>query len=887
MNNTRIPAAMDIFTGNARKVAVMLQEIFDVFVHQPLYKVAPKMFAWFDTILKQYGQSLPREIFYDGNLADLWSHFQSGFCLFCIIYHLHGNVLVGEGSGAVRIDSMRVYSNPANIVEFRSNIAYVFSLLAALNIEILWDMEDWITFADTEFVVLQLFYVYDKLQMRQCSLPPAQGTSAGVTSGANGEPQVTGMIYADTRPGKAHARKHKTVLLGSGDDSLVGLPIDRTGDTEISAHRFFLPPAGLMTANSRTAAAAAGPSFVETKPNASSSSSSSQQPRLDWNSSATTTSMIESRHETRYVDALRRDRASSSAPASSPDGRTNRSALLGTAAPAAGSGSLSNASLVAAMEELEKAMTEAQKELEDQEDDLAARFLDLESRGAGFIAPAEYKVRFDNLEREAILLAEERVKLQEHFSLRLASIRQQHAENVERNTSQGGVGGSSSPPATPNSKGAAHTSGGGGGDFFSPLNTSMGSSVSSRRLGGKSSAVQQVQMKKAERGWNAHSKRRDTYNFALGKMQEEAQSALKNMWDPTKSIKEQLKSREQKQKRGAEGLNAPENNVPLEVSVVWRKFTGKLKSDADKWANQIRIREEARRWNAEQEVSAALETPVKVGIPIKSSFNATAARHKRYSATGNARSGGGLGLQDEATAAAIRTIEKGAMEREELYRRAYLRERGQSGTIMKSTPNPLVSAKKTVVVAPPKSGPFEWSTPSAARPEDPNKAVATPNAAAVAAAQNGSGIASSALNKSAKKSTRATGHPASSLSNSSDVTLESAVTFITSSQRFFLADRYVRKEYFWKVSSEIFEGKPSYVLKWRDMESDAVAGHLFLNDISGVSFSPINPCLLEITVGTSSKALLGTGGRAVVSLLFSSDADCKKYGKCLKLLQGV
>jgi hypothetical protein len=399
VNNTRIPAAMDIFTGNAKKVAIMLQEIFDVFVQQPLYKVAPKMFAWFDTILKQYDRPLPREIFYEGNMADLWSHFQSGFCLFCIIYHLHGNVMVGEGNSAVRIDSMRVYSNPANIVEFRSNISYVFSLLAALKIEILWDMEDWITFADTEFVVLQLFYVYDKLQHRQCSLPPAQGTSAGVTSGANGEPQVTGMIYADTRPGKLASKKHKTVLLGSGDDSLAGLPIDRTGDADISAHRFYLPPAGLLATNSRSA-----PSFVETKPVVSTSQ------RLDWNASATTTSMIESRHETRYVDALRRDKTNHS-----PDGR-NKPASVGagsTPIAPAGSGLLSNnASLVAAMEELEKAMTEAQKELEDQEDDLAARFLDLESRGAGFIPPAEYKVRFDNLEREAILLAEERVKLQ-------------------------------------------------------------------------------------------------------------------------------------------------------------------------------------------------------------------------------------------------------------------------------------------------------------------------------------------------------------------------------------------------------------------------------------------------------------------------------------------
>ncbi len=94
----------------------------------------------------------------------------------------------------------------------------------------------------------------------------------------------------------------------------------------------------------------------------------------------------------------------------------------------------------------------------------------------------------------------------------MASIRQQHAENVEKNTSQG--------LATPN------RSASGGSDLFSPINTSM-NATSSKKLGAKSSAVQQVQMKRAERGWNAHSKRRDTYNFALGKMQEEAQSALK------------------------------------------------------------------------------------------------------------------------------------------------------------------------------------------------------------------------------------------------------------------------------------------------------------------------------------------------------------------------
>ncbi|CAM9149832.1 unnamed protein product, partial [Ectocarpus fasciculatus] len=197
VNNSRVPAAIDIFTGNASKIAIMLQEVFEVYVQRPLYKIAPKMFNWYDSILRQYSRSLPREIFTEGNLAGLWSHFQSGFAIFCILYHLHGNVTVGEGASAVRIDSMRIYADPSNIVEFRSNITYIFSILAALNIEVIWDLQDWISYADTEFVVLQLFYIYEVLQSRQCSLPPAQGTSAGVTSGANGEPQVTGMIYAD------------------------------------------------------------------------------------------------------------------------------------------------------------------------------------------------------------------------------------------------------------------------------------------------------------------------------------------------------------------------------------------------------------------------------------------------------------------------------------------------------------------------------------------------------------------------------------------------------------------------------------------------------------------------------------------------------------------
>ena len=46
----------------------------------------------------------------------------------------------------------------------------------------LWTVEAWITYPDTEFVLLQLSYVYELLKDRQCVLPPAQGDVPGLVS---------------------------------------------------------------------------------------------------------------------------------------------------------------------------------------------------------------------------------------------------------------------------------------------------------------------------------------------------------------------------------------------------------------------------------------------------------------------------------------------------------------------------------------------------------------------------------------------------------------------------------------------------------------------------------------------------------------------------------
>ena len=245
VNNFRIPTSEDIYNGNTSKISVLVQEVFEVYVLKPLYAFAPKMFSWYNTILKQYSTPLPEGIFTEGDLIGLWAHMQNGFAIFCVLYHLFGPVAVGEGLNMVRIDSLRIKRFTNNIKEYRDNISYVFKLLRALDIEVLWDVDDWITYPDTEFIVLQLFIIYESIKGRQCSLPPAQGTSAGVTSGPNGEPMVSGMVYADSLEAANHIQKRCSVLLGSGEGALPVLPIDTSGDAE-GYNRMICPP-GLLS----------------------------------------------------------------------------------------------------------------------------------------------------------------------------------------------------------------------------------------------------------------------------------------------------------------------------------------------------------------------------------------------------------------------------------------------------------------------------------------------------------------------------------------------------------------------------------------------------------------------------------------------------------------
>ncbi len=440
VNNSRIASANEVYNGNTCKIAVTLQELFEVYVRAPLFKKAIKILTWFNVTLKQYGKPLPEEIFTEGDLSHVWPYFQSGSALFNIFYHHFGPIAIGEGSNLVRIDPLRIVLEPARISDFRANVNYVFSLMKAAKITNIWDTESWITFPDTESVLLQLSFIYETFKDRGCCLAPASGTSAGVTAGPGGEMLVIGLIYADSRPinSRTFQRRHRTVLLGSGQDCLPVLPIDIGS----AAGRFNSTsmPKGLISQDAK---------FIHTSVKMVPGQRALSE-RKGWNSSNLIQKIEEQQAGSRTLSVLKSlnstdittsnenmsiDKAMTMTMKSSvPLGKKSSDLDKMRAQMAAEQEKRQekqSANIISAMENLEVAMNEADKEIEAMEEELERQYVDLENR-VSVVSKVEYSCLLEALDMEAKHIETEKCRLQEHFSLCLSSIRLQYQEESAR-----------------------------------------------------------------------------------------------------------------------------------------------------------------------------------------------------------------------------------------------------------------------------------------------------------------------------------------------------------------------------------------------------------------------------------------------------------------------
>lgn len=526
VNTSRIPTSLEIFSCKATKVAVLLQEIFEVYVCRPLYKNIIKTLKWYDSILQQYLRPLPEEIFEEGDLAGIWPHFQNGTSLFCIIYHTFGQSKIGSGDSSVQIDPHRMHYEPKSIGEFRSNIKYVFSLLTALNIEVMWDVDDWLTYPDTEVIMLQLQLIYDCLKDTPSSLPPAQGNFAGITSGPFGMPLVVGLIFADTHPvtHQIEPRRYINPLLGNGDDALTLLPIDASKQNSSKYFNDEVPKG--MRSNQITVKVEklkVDVTRVEAKSN--------------WNNS--NSPMKEK--ETKIVDILKQQ-------SKSPIKRSKEAITTETSAP-------SQEQLFQVLDSLEKAMQKAMTEIDEREEELASKYLDLE-QDADDLEPEDYEIKFNRLESEARTLEDDKIRLQEHFAFRFKSVKSQHEEAINKSTIAASKTESVGSVAISKRQGN--------------LNTSISSKKEDKEAIEKQKAILQ-------KGWLGNV-REGSSNYHISKMKKASEDKLIESWTPFHKRGEKSK----------ELLSPTRGEIDKVEShkAVFNRFKIKLNSSATKWLTQ-------------------------------------------------------------------------------------------------------------------------------------------------------------------------------------------------------------------------------------------------------------------------------------------------------------
>eukprot|EP01035_Chromulina_nebulosa_P018407 gene18407-24109_t len=469
----------------------------------------------------------------ENDLSDLWSYFQSGVSLFDIIYHFNGPVTIGTDSKKVTIDPLRITSNPKSISEFRANSNYVFSLLKALSIEVLWDADDWITYPDTEFILLQLQLIYDKFSTSQCSLPPANGTVAGITSGPNGEPRVVGLIYADTLLSNRVSveRMAKGVLVGIGEDALPLLPID---NSHLVKSRYYAPtlPQGLMSFMASSVKVIHSSIQLREKVN---------DKNKEWNSSHAVDRVSRDRHhkDEGLLNILRSvsKPITSTIPAAdismdptkdtihSSARKTRKSVIdrsIGTTRRASSIPQVTISTLenVKSLDDLNKLLEkqyddliqtldndlkDSIDEMNKQEDDLTHRYNELEEISER-VTQKDYERILNQLEIEKLQLESERIRVKEHYELRKISISKQHNETASRMRAK----------FEENSK---------------PITVVNTTPFSKTKAITKKA---EVNLSNVEKGWIKTFTKKNTHNIHLNRMQNQSINNVKATWTPDK-----------------------------------------------------------------------------------------------------------------------------------------------------------------------------------------------------------------------------------------------------------------------------------------------------------------------------------------------------------------
>jgi hypothetical protein len=131
------------------------------------------------------------------------------------------------------------------------NVSYVFELLRAAGVPVLFDVQDWLTCPDPLFLLLQLSVLHRSLERRPRTAVTAAATAVVVR--ADGSAAVAGLRFADDKrdPATMHSStinnsnstsnstsKIRCVRLGDGSGMSLWTPPLVDGGVALGPHRY-------------------------------------------------------------------------------------------------------------------------------------------------------------------------------------------------------------------------------------------------------------------------------------------------------------------------------------------------------------------------------------------------------------------------------------------------------------------------------------------------------------------------------------------------------------------------------------------------------------------------------------------------------------------------
>jgi hypothetical protein len=123
----------------------------------------------------------------------------------------------------------------------RVNVSYVFELLRAAGVPVLFDVQDWLTCPDPLFLLLQLSVLHRSLERRPRTAVTAAATAVVVR--ADGSAAVAGLRFADDKRdpatvSNASSSRVRCVRLGDGSGMSLWTPPLAGGGVALGPHRY-------------------------------------------------------------------------------------------------------------------------------------------------------------------------------------------------------------------------------------------------------------------------------------------------------------------------------------------------------------------------------------------------------------------------------------------------------------------------------------------------------------------------------------------------------------------------------------------------------------------------------------------------------------------------